>query len=153
MLDWLNQNKQWVLSGVGIAIVTAVIALLRWLLRRRPPTEVLASIELQQRRQASNPQFHWRDGSSDYATRTCNFENLGGIVSSLTVHTGAPLDISIIPADRLQANHLGSVRFAARAGRIAYPFEFEIRYTTTLEERRTERFRVEACSREPARIQ
>lgn len=153
MLDWLDQNKQWVLSGVGVAGVAAVIALFRWLLRRRPPTEDLARAELQQRHQASSPLFRWRDGSTDHVTRTCNFENLGGTVSLLTVHTAAPLDISISPADRLQAEHLGFVRFAARGGRIAYPFEFEIRYTTTLEEHRTERFRVEAYNREPARIQ
>ena len=39
MWDWLLNNKEWVFSGVGVAIVVALFGLVRGRLRSRQPTE------------------------------------------------------------------------------------------------------------------
>jgi len=38
MLDWLCQNLQWVFSGVGVAIVTAIVGVI-WKRRRKVATQ------------------------------------------------------------------------------------------------------------------
>ena len=37
MFDYLNDNKQWIFSGVGVALALGMIAVLRWALRSRNP--------------------------------------------------------------------------------------------------------------------
>jgi hypothetical protein len=37
MWDWLNQNKQWVFSGIGLTVLAVIWWILRWLGSRREP--------------------------------------------------------------------------------------------------------------------
>lgn len=156
LLDWLAKNKEWVFSGWGYGVITltggGVIVFVRWLLRRESPSEELARAELQRLRSAGVPFFSWRGGSTDHFSRTCKLENLGGTANSLTVHTAAPLNLSITPADKFLPNQQGFVRIAAKSGRIIYPFEFEVCYATDYGETKPERFRLEAPDSEPKRV-
>lgn len=38
IIGWLDRNKQWVFSGTGVAVLSAIIAIVRWLIRRRAAT-------------------------------------------------------------------------------------------------------------------
>ena len=38
-IDWLINNRQWVFSGIGVAVVTAIFAFLRWLTTRQHPPQ------------------------------------------------------------------------------------------------------------------
>ena len=35
MLDYLTQNKEWLFSGLGVAILGAIIGLVRWWVKKR----------------------------------------------------------------------------------------------------------------------
>jgi hypothetical protein len=130
MLDWLQTNKEWVFSGVGVAVLGAVVAFARWLRRRPPsPVEDLARAQLQERGRVSRPFFRWRNGNTDYTTLTYEFQNEGGAVSDLAVETNADVDASITPQEMLQSQGMGFVRFRSRAGRLPFPIRFQIHYT------------------------
>ena len=150
-LETLGNNKEWVFSGIGVAIISALIALVVKMFRRPSTAERLAQIEIERRQIESFPMFRWGGGSTDHTSRTCQFENLGGTASQLGVRTASPLAASINPSDRLPTNGRGFVRFVSANGRIVYPFEFEVRYSTALGATKAETFRLEAVDREPVK--
>jgi hypothetical protein len=52
LLGWLEQNKTWVFSGVGVFVLGAIWAAVRWLLRKRQSKSP-------QRRQAPTPSISY----------------------------------------------------------------------------------------------
>ncbi len=38
MLEWIAQNRDWVFSGAGVAVVTATVALIKWATNRKRST-------------------------------------------------------------------------------------------------------------------
>jgi hypothetical protein len=41
MIDWILQNREWIFAGIGVAILSGVVALVKRLLRRSPPNSGL----------------------------------------------------------------------------------------------------------------
>jgi len=46
ILDWLQHNKEWVFSGVGIPLATGLFFLVRWIFRRPTPNTALSQPRL-----------------------------------------------------------------------------------------------------------
>jgi hypothetical protein len=50
MIEWLWNNKEWIFSGIGVAVVLALVPAARWLMRRRisqsdlPPGTTLQAV-------------------------------------------------------------------------------------------------------------
>ena len=154
VLHWLQENRQWVFSGIGVAIASAVIVfIVRAIRRPKSPTVDLARADLQQRQHASRPVFAWaHSDTSDFITLTCQFRNEGGSVSQLSVESTGALAAAISPRDALPSPHVGFVRLSSRAGRLPFPIQFEIHYTTSLNHRERQVFRLQSFEMQPEEV-
>lgn len=151
VLRWLQENRQWVFSGIGVAIGGAVIAVIVRAIRRpKSPTDNLARADLQQRQHASRPVFSWgHSNTPDFVTLTCEFRNEGGPVSQLAVESTAAVSAAITPHDALPSHRDGFVRLSSRAGRLPLPVQFQIHYTTSLNQRERQVFRLQSFETQP----
>ena len=148
ILAWV----EWVFSGVGVAVVVAVVG---FFIRRfrKSPTDDLAHAELQQRQHASRPVFIWGHGNTpDFVTLTWQFRNEGGAVSLLSVESAEAVPATITPHDALPSLHEGFVRLSSRAGRLQFPIQFTIYYTTALNRRESQAFRVRSLEVQPEAV-
>ncbi len=154
VLHWIQENKQWVFGGVGVAIGSAIIAfIVHAIRRRRSPTEGLARAELQQRQHASRPVYSWgHSNTPDFVTLTCQFRNEGGPVSQLSVESTAAVAAEVTPHDALPSHHDGFVRLSSRAGRLPLPIQFQIHYTTSLNQRERQAFRLQSFETQPEQV-
>lgn len=41
MVDFINENKEWLLSGLGITLATLILIIIRWLLLRHRNKQAL----------------------------------------------------------------------------------------------------------------
>lgn len=154
VLHWIQENRQWVFSGIGVAVGGAVIAfIVRAIRRPKSPTENLARAELQQRQHASRPVFIWgHSNTPDFVTFTWQFRNEGGAVSRLTVESVHAVTATITPHDALPSSHEGFVRLSSRAGTFQFPIEFTIHYNTALNQRERQLFRVRSLETQPETV-
>lgn len=98
------------------------------------------------------PRLQWRDGNADKFTRTFNFQNAGAGVSSITVATTEPNEITIHPKDSIGTNQLGFVRLSGKEKEIQYPIDFQIRYKSNTGQALTEKYRVLSVEQNPELI-
>jgi len=154
VLHWFQENRQWVFSGIGVAVGGAVVAfIVRAIRRPKPPTDDLARAELQQRQHASRQVFNWgHSNTSDFVTLTWQFRNEGGAVSQLAVESAVAVSAAITPHDALPTRHEGFVRLSSRAGRLQFPIQFEIHYTTSLNQRERQAFRLRSLETQPEMV-
>ena len=100
--------------------------------------------DIQDQLRKSRPFFRWGGGSGSATTWKREFQNEGGAISRLSIHTPARLRASITPKDMLQTNQQGTVSFESAAGTpLPDPFVFEIHYRTQLDQDQRKHFRVE----------
>jgi len=153
-LHWLQENRQWVFSGVGVAVCGAIITfIVRAIRRPKSPTDDLARAELQQRQRTSRPVFIWgHSNTPDFVTLTWQFRNEGGAVSQLTVESADVVSATITPHDALPSRQEGFVRLSARAGRMQFPIQFAIHYTTSLNQQERQVFRVGSLETQPETV-
>ena len=153
-LHWIQENQDWVFSGIGVAVAGAVIAfMVRAIRPRKSPTEDLARAELRQRLHASRPVFVWgNSNTSDFITVTWQFRNDGGTVSQLSVESTDVVSATITPRDALPQHREGFVRLASRTGRLAFPIQFEIHCTTSLNQGDSQVFRLRSMESQPEAV-
>ena len=154
MLDWLQNNKTWVFSGVGVAVVMAIAAAIRLLIRRKSPTRKPAEAELQIHVEESQPQFSWTHRATDPSGAiTRRFRNQGGRVSHVVAQTTAPVKVEWHPKDSLAANGEGWVRFTPRGNGVPLPLTWEIHYRTALGQAESNMFRLTTVGEQPERLE
>ena len=141
--NWIFENRQWVFSGVGVAILALIFGAMRF---RKTKSEVLASVELQD---LNRPRFRWTHSSTDNISLTCQFQNVGGAVSRLVVQSRDGVTCTIAPQYELPSQQNGFVRFQSERGRLAPPIRFEIRYITRSNVEETRIFLLQAVGRNP----
>jgi hypothetical protein len=153
--DWLLLAQTLVLLGTGVVIYwyTRETQRLRQasttqaeLLREQVQTmRESLTLDIQEQLRTSKPFFRWRGGSSGIGVWTREFQNEGGPISHISVHTAHDLDTSITPRDMLQSNQQGHVSFNSRVSgqSLPDPWTFEIRYRTRLDQNDAKHFVVE----------
>ena len=153
MLDWLHNNKTLAFFG-GVAVVMAIAAAIRWLMRRKSPTDKPAEAELQIHGEESQPQFSWTHRATDPSGAiTRRFRNQGGSVSHVVAQTSAPVKVEWHPKDSLAANGEGWVRFTPRVNGVPLPLTWEIHYHTALGQAESQVFRVTSVGEQPERLE
>ena len=101
-------------------------------------------LDIQEQLRKTRPFFRWRGGRGSLTLWEREFQNEGGPISRLSIHTPAPIRARIVPTDLLQTNQMGTVTFESADGnRLSDPFVFEIHYRTQLDEDQRKEFRVE----------
>lgn len=155
MLDWFKNNVTWVLSGIGVAILTAIVTLVFRLFHRKPPTERLAQAELQTNEHAAQPIFRWTHGDMDHTgILSRRFVNEGGTVSELEAQTTAPVEIHWHPRGSLSEKAEGWVRFSPlRDGGLQFPIRFTLQFRTSLGVVARQVFRLRTREGSPERLE
>jgi hypothetical protein len=129
MPDWLHGNRIWLFGGVAGPVVIAIIAVIRWLIRRESRTDKAAEAELEIQGEGGQPQFSWTHAVKDPRVGiTRQFRNEGGKVSILLVKTAAPVRVEWHPKGSLSSHDGGWVRFTSNGNEVPLPITFEIHY-------------------------
>ena len=154
MADWLHGNKLWFFCGVGVAVVMAIMATVRRLIRRTAPDDKSVEAESQPQAEESQPRFSWTHRATDPSGAiTRRFRNEGGKASRVVAQTTAPVKVEWHPKDSLTVNGEGWVRFTPRGNGLPIPLTFEIHYSTALGQTESQVFRVTTIGGEPERLE
>jgi hypothetical protein len=153
--DWLLLAQTIILLLTGVVVVCYAYETQR--LRKASTTQAdlireqvatmreTLQLDIQEQIRASKPFIRWQGGSSGIGTWKREFQNEGGPISRISVHTMHELNASITPRDMLQTNQQGHVSFSSRTRgqQLLDPFTFEIRYRTRLDQNDAKQFIVE----------
>lgn len=120
----------------------------------RKQVEIVKNSQLREadrERRESMPFFRWGGGTTwdNDSLKTSEFENLGGVVTSLETSTDAAVNLRILPTQVLLTNQMGKIEFQSHRGALPAPFQFQIAYTTKLGERLTKRFLLQTARGTP----
>ena len=132
MTDWLQSNRTWIFTGAGVAVGTAVLAAVWWLMHRkaataRPPQDELAHED------GSPPRFSWTHAVKDLRGGiTRKFRNEGSGVSNLLVQTAAAVRVEWHPKGSLSSHESGWVRFTSNGAEVQLPLTWTIDCRTAL---------------------
>ena len=133
MTDWLQNNRTWIFTGVGVAVGTAVLVVVRWFMHRKAATAGLAQPELKTHEEMDQPRFSWTHAVKDLRGGiTHKFRNEGSEVSNLLVQTTAAVRVEWHPKGSLSSHEGGWVRFTSKGNEVQLPLTWTIDCRTAL---------------------
>ncbi len=133
MTDWLQNNRTWIFTGVGVAVGTAVLVVVRWFMHRKAATARRPQAELEAHEVGGPPQFSWAHAVKDLRGGiTRKFRNEGSEVSNLLVQTTAAVRVEWHPKGSLSSHEGGWVRFTSKGNEVPLPLTWTIDCRTAL---------------------
>jgi hypothetical protein len=154
MSDWLQNNKTWVFSGVGIAVGIAIMVILSRLMRRKAATDRPSPPESRINEEANQQQFSWTHAVKDVRGGiTRKFRNEGSEVSILLVQTNATVRVEWHPKGSLSPQERGWVRFTSNGNEIPLPITWKIDYRSATGQPESQAFSLTTVEGQPERLQ